>query len=367
MMGLNRRRESVLPYEMFDLAKQAYEAKKGEKLANIYHRGQERAWSGKEVLPMLIEEHGTPQLPSEQKEALARVFAIILWGELAAWKISAQLADGLEPLEARMAATGQAFDEARHFYTMYDYLSELGYLPEKIDRLSEKVLDYTLRAKTLPQKVCGMQLMIETIALTIFQTVRENRVEPVLAELLRYYEIDEARHVGLGINYMPVMIKGMSKREQVELLLFQARLMFWVVMSLRALKPDLVTLGIDPRQIVELGKAKQYEVFRETWGELGIDVDENRPLLSRIFDPIDELMFPRDPSTGTLERLRNAFGALVAKRSSVDPSLQQAAQQQLKEDTVLRGMGAAGSGWRKRRAKRAKRAVNGNGAARADS
>ena len=47
---------------------------------------------------------------------------MLMWGELAAWRISAQLADRLEPLEMKMAATSQAHDEARHFYVMHDYL-----------------------------------------------------------------------------------------------------------------------------------------------------------------------------------------------------------------------------------------------------
>ena len=127
-----RRQEDVLPYHMFDLAKEAYDAKTGDKIGRIYHKGQERAWNGKEILAMLVEEHGVPDLETEQKEALARIFAIILWGELAAWKISAQLADEMAPLEAKMAATSQAHDEARHFYTMYDYLVLLGYVPENI-------------------------------------------------------------------------------------------------------------------------------------------------------------------------------------------------------------------------------------------
>src|SRR6185503_16687918 len=140
------------------------------------------------------------------------VFGVIMWGELAAWKISAELADHLVPLEGRMAATSQAHDEARHFYVMYDYLRELGEVPKHMDRASRVVLDLTLETKSLPKKLLGMQLMIETLALTIFQAVRESRLEPVLADLLRYYEKDEARHVGLGLQMLPGMIKKMSMR-----------------------------------------------------------------------------------------------------------------------------------------------------------
>src|ERR1041384_3898658 len=117
-MGLLWRSRSKIPYDMFSLTRSADEAKRYAKCERIYHKGQELAWDGKEILPMLIEKHAGIHVDERQKEPLKRLFAIILWGELAAWKISAQLADRLEPLEAKMAATSQAFDEARHFYTM---------------------------------------------------------------------------------------------------------------------------------------------------------------------------------------------------------------------------------------------------------
>src|SRR5438874_2661097 len=106
-------RMSALPYDMFDLARSAADARRYERVENIYHRGQDLAWNGREVLAKLVEKHGGVRLPPATRAALGAVFGPILWGELAAWKISAQLADRLEPLEAKMAATSQAHDEAR--------------------------------------------------------------------------------------------------------------------------------------------------------------------------------------------------------------------------------------------------------------
>src|SRR5262249_58347802 len=165
----------------------------------------------------------------EKREAVAGIFEIILWGELAAWKISAELADRIEPLEAKMAATSQAHDEARHFYVMYDYLTALGYKPTRIDPISQKVLDLTLDTKSLANKLLGMQLMIETIALTIFAEVREARVEPVLADLMPYYEKDEARHVGLATQYLPALIRKMSRWEAAKPMAFQLRRASWTL------------------------------------------------------------------------------------------------------------------------------------------
>ena len=196
-----RKQKSLLPYDMFGMAQEEYDDKKAATLENVYHRSHKRAWNGKKILPMLIEKHGKPALPAAEKEAVARLFAIILWGELAAWKISLQLADRVVPMEAKMAATSQAFDEARHFYTMRDYLAALDCPRETLNPKTEKAIRLVLGTDDLAQKMVGMQLMVEPIALTIFQTVRNRRIEPVLSDLLQYYEIDEANHVAFGINY----------------------------------------------------------------------------------------------------------------------------------------------------------------------
>ena len=68
-----------------------------ETLENIYHRSQEKIWDGREVLAELLEKHGgIGKLESRQAQALQNIFAVILEGENAAWKISLQLADKLE-------------------------------------------------------------------------------------------------------------------------------------------------------------------------------------------------------------------------------------------------------------------------------
>jgi len=96
-----------------------------ERLERLYHVGQSSAWDGREVLTRLIAKHGPPRLAPEKREAALRILSILLWGELAAWAISADLAEQIDDVEAKMAATSQAHDEARHFYVLRDYLRAL--------------------------------------------------------------------------------------------------------------------------------------------------------------------------------------------------------------------------------------------------
>ena len=234
-------------------------------LEGVYHKGQKHAWNGKRVLQDLISKHGgIKELNPQQKQAIKNIFSIILQGELAAWKISAQLAAELDNIEAKMAATSQVHDEARHFYVMRDYLnhSNLQNVSVKLPQSIETTLEMVTSTNNMAKKILGMQLMIEPVALTIFQKVREANVEPVLSDLLVYFEKDEARHVALGVNYLPVILNEMSATEILSLLVWQIRLFKLEVIGLRELQEDFKCLGIDPEKAFSLAEKKQLDALK---------------------------------------------------------------------------------------------------------
>lgn len=263
------RRRSSIPYEMLDLDRNAAEARRASKLRHIYHSGQELAWDGRDVLPEILEKHGGVQASREVREAIGRIYSVIMWGELAAWKISVQLADDIVPLEPKMAATSQAHDEARHFYVMLDYLAALGVPPQRMDKASQGLLDLVLFEKDLTLKLIGMQLMVETIALTIFQATREANPEPVLTELLPYYEKDEARHVGLGVQHLPDRLKGIGPAFLARMTSYELQLVYWALSSLASLEKDLGTLGISAKEMILIGTKKQQAAHDQMWAALG--------------------------------------------------------------------------------------------------
>ncbi len=90
-----------------------------EILTNIYHRGQEKIGDGRNVLDELLAKlNGLGTMDPKARRSLNRILTMILRGEEAAWKISLQLGSMLDSVPARLAATSQAHDEARHFYVM---------------------------------------------------------------------------------------------------------------------------------------------------------------------------------------------------------------------------------------------------------
>lgn len=311
---------------MFDVRRSADEARRLSKMENIYHRGQSLAWDGDGVLTELWARHGGSGLRPEQREPARRILGAIMWGELAAWKIAARLADELEPLEARMAATSQAHDEARHFYVMHDYLVRAtGDFPRGMPRHAERLVGAALGADSLAKMLIGMQLQLESTALTIFHALREARVCPVLSDLLVLFEKDEARHVGLGTQLLPTLMKRMSVPERIEFSLYSFRVAGLSIASLKGSEQDLRALGIEPRRVAVLGKSKQMLVFDELWSLAPGLKSRAGEALGRGFDVAAELLWPepgQDPSFSARTRriaktLRSGYSTV---ETVLDPS-----------------------------------------------
>jgi len=280
--------------------------------------GQARIWDGREVLKDLIAKHGKPDLPPTPRRSLARVFAMIMWGELAAWKISAQLADRLVPLEAKLAAASQVHDEARHFYVMHDYLEALGERPAKLEFWARRVLTRTLETKDLLKKLVGMQLTVETIALVAFQRVRELEVEPVLSDLMPFYERDEARHIGLGVQLVPTLIGELSLAGAADLALFQLDLLTATLFSLKSIERDLLNIGVDPRSLLGIAFRRQADIDEKIRAEFPQWPAD--PPLRRVFESVCEVLFPSeglDAHVPTSVRIRHALEVLARSRPSV--------------------------------------------------
>ncbi len=305
------RSDVAIPFDMFDEVRGVKELSAARRLAGIYHKGQRKIWSGKEVLPALVDKYGGVHLPDHQVEAVQTLFAIILWGELAAWKVSADLALHLEPLEAKLAATSQAHDEARHFYTMYDYLELTGHVPTELPPSTQRILEGVLEADTLTKKLVGMQMMVEPMALTLFQLVRERRIEPVLCELLELYERDEARHVALGVLHLPRLLRDMGHAEALDLWAWEFG-EYWAQLDmLREMEPHFAALGISPAEVMRIGRQKQIRANRMLMEELGYDL-RIMEVFMRFFDARYAWMWPeRADRADRLGRLREVLGVLL--------------------------------------------------------
>ncbi len=284
------------PYHLMDRDYLAEAQEKYDRVERLYHVAHKQAWDGKQVLADLVKKHGGIRLADDKKRALGEIFSTILWGELAAWSISADLALQLEDTEAKMAATSQVFDEARHFYTMRDYLLELDCEVPPLDGYTHAILTELLDTKRLVDKLLGMQLIVESVAVTLFKTVAMARVEPVLSDLMPYFERDEARHVGLGVLYLPRLLAGISPIEAARLKVLQLKIVTLIGWGTHLKKRHFETLGIDNNDGFRRGFRLNREVLMGMRSQKGEDppgVLVGDPRLDVVNDWAIDLYVPR--------------------------------------------------------------------------
>jgi hypothetical protein len=292
-------------------------AEKTRKLERLYHQTQAHAWDPRAVLDELEAKHGGIHLDPAKREALGQVFSAILWGELAAWNIAADLARWLPDLDARMAATGQTFDEARHFTVLRDYLNRAGIQVPPVSPFARRLFRRLLATDSIAEKLNGMQLLVENLALAIFKQVAASKIEPVLTDLLTYIERDEARHVALGILYLPRLLRRMSRLERARNRLFSMELFLLSVAGGQYLDRHFQTLGLDHRELgVSVGRVHQH-MMRQMVEEEGLKAGERIPglygLSARQHDWLVDFLHPADPQAGApaMKRARRLFAVAV--------------------------------------------------------
>ncbi len=315
----SRPRTQFPPYELGDPGIVGIAQARTDTIARIYHKGHEQAWDGRVVLDELVEKHGGIKFPAEKRDAFARVASVLLWGELAAWSISADLALKLEETPAKMAASSQVFDEARHFYVLRDYLWRANLPVTRLGGWSRRLLVELLETENLLFKVVGMQLLVESTAVVMFRQIAEAKLEPVLTELLYYFERDEARHVGLGVLTLPEVLEGLSDRDALSLWWFQTRMQLEMMASGMAINDAWLDLGIEPAAMNLEGFRYHSEILRRmkrTRPDQGVDQKSVKGLFKmsrKGQDAFQELFYPTKPQPAWKRSLLSAVTTVAVR------------------------------------------------------
>ncbi len=135
----------------------------------------------------------------------------ILHGEQGALLISSQLVQLLPPMEAKLFASSQVFDEARHVEFFSKYLeTHVGTIcPISVE--IRDLIEGALADESIDKKLITMQIVIESLAMAKFQRLKRFTVVPVLHAALDYIIKDEARHVGFGVELMRKRVAVLPK------------------------------------------------------------------------------------------------------------------------------------------------------------
>lgn len=139
-----------------------------------------------------------------------------LHGEQGALLVASQLCSCAPTFNAKLYAASQTFDEARHVEVFNKYLQQRIGLMYPINTHLKSIIDKILTDPRWDMKFIGMQIVIEGLALSAFNTTRETTPDPVLKDVVYLVTRDEARHVTFGVNYLEEFVKTLSDEEREE-------------------------------------------------------------------------------------------------------------------------------------------------------
>ena len=184
-----------------------------------------------------------------------------LHGEQGALLCTAKITETVPWYDAKLYASTQVVDEARHVEVFARYLDEKLGGEYQINAHLRMLLDDIINDSRWDMTYMGMQIMVEGLALAAFGFLHQLTNEPLLKKLLRYVMSDEARHVAFGVLSLQEVYAEMSDAEMKD------RIEFAYEASVRM---------------------RDRFMQQEVWDRLGIDTKEIAPLM--LADP-SRLMF----------------------------------------------------------------------------
>jgi hypothetical protein len=152
-------------------------------------------------------------------ESLRQRLSGILHGEQGALSLSTGLADMLLDPGAQEYACNQAREEARHVHGFALYMKSRfdGEIVRATPTL-DKFLRDVVASDVIYEKVIGMQLLIEGLAMGLFASLYQGANDPVLRRLCQLVMTDEAFHHQFGQLWAKENVPGVTEelRNQLE-------------------------------------------------------------------------------------------------------------------------------------------------------
>jgi len=146
-------------------------------------------------------------------ERRAGTFSNLFLGEQAALALCGQLLNMCDEMEAKFCLAGQIIDEARHVEVFGKYLDKLNTDVPGNPAL-EELIGRLLESEHYGEKIVGMQIFLEGIAVGLFQTFQTDSPDPLMRELIVLVLRDESRHAGFGVQYLQGKFTDASAAER---------------------------------------------------------------------------------------------------------------------------------------------------------
>jgi hypothetical protein len=182
------------------------------------------------------------------------VLSQLLHGEQAALQLCGQLTNVCEKMDEKWYAASQVVDEARHVEVLSKFMQRKMGTIYPIGPTLKLLLEMLLEADTVQKKTLGMQTLFEGMAVGIMDLMRSECLNPLMTDMIRRVEQDEARHAAFGVLMMRRVVREASPEQMAEMEDWS----FGILEALNANQQlDMLRLlgpkyGIEPEAVVKL-------------------------------------------------------------------------------------------------------------------
>jgi hypothetical protein len=248
-----------------------------EELRNLYERGKKGQWNAEtdidwdmpfprdewflpkknvQLMPSLLAEAGVDDEICREAawDEFSHLLSQLLHGEQAALQLCGQLTNSCPTLDAKFYAGSQVIDEVRHVEVISKFLLRKVGTLHPIDPTLKVLLDMLLQAPNWKTKTLGMQTLFEGMAVGIFDEIARSTTNPLLRDIVRRVQVDEARHAAFGVLSMRQVVRESEPEEleQMEDFAFSILEALNANQQMDMLHRFGAKYGLDPDAVVEM-------------------------------------------------------------------------------------------------------------------
>jgi hypothetical protein len=185
-----------------------------------YELAKRAEWQVRELpwgeLPPIPEYTGSPKKLARRNDMWRSVVTQQLQADELAVEMAAQLFSLAPDPEAKLYYTTMVQDEARHTEAWLKLVDEAGGRAER-DPYLDELVELTLNAETLEEKVFQIQVFFERLIIPRFRMIARNSRGTVLEDLCNRLTVDDGIHHRSGVAYERVLLSTADKKTKRKL------------------------------------------------------------------------------------------------------------------------------------------------------
>jgi 1,2-phenylacetyl-CoA epoxidase catalytic subunit len=182
-----------------------------------YELAKKAEWQVRDLpwgdVPPIPEYTGSPKKLARRQDMWRSVITQQLQADELAVQMSAQLFSLAPDPEAKLYYTTMVQDEARHTEAWLKLTDEAGGRGER-DPYLDQLVELTLNADTLEEKVFQIQVFFERLIIPRFRMIARNSRGTVLEDLCNRLTIDDGIHHRSGVAYERILLSNADKKTQ---------------------------------------------------------------------------------------------------------------------------------------------------------